>query len=111
MGAEDKGLHVSLPPGCVEIHVMRANIGLGVLMLLVVMNLRRWAGIPGWKVIGHQIVALQLVHVEGQHASSFLHEALMRYLVSMHGAAQHIVAKAHKSVTRWVPILAIPWHR
>ena len=91
-------------------HECRASIGLCVVMLLVVVNLGGWAGIPWWKIVRHQVVALQLVHMKGQHPSSLLHEALVRYLVSMHGATQHIVAKAHKSVTRWVPISAIPWH-
>jgi hypothetical protein len=80
-------------------------------MLLVVMNLRRWARIPGWEIVRHQVVPLQLVHVEGQHASPLLHETLVRYLVSLHGAAQHIVAKAHESVIRWIAVFAVPWHR
>jgi hypothetical protein len=79
-------------------------------MLLVVVNLRGGTGIPGWEIVRHQIVALQLVHVKGQHASPLLHEALMRYLMSLNSAPQDIVAKAHKSVIRWIAVFAVPWH-
>jgi len=55
--------------------------GINVGLLLIVVNLGGWAGVPWREIVRHQAVALQTVHVKGHHASPLLHEALVRRLV------------------------------
>ena len=65
-------------------------------LLVIVMHMH---GVPkGRKVVGHQAIALQPVHVEGHHARPLLQEALVGQLVSLHAPSKDIVAEAHKLV-------------
>ena len=84
--------------------------GINVGLLLIVMNLGGWAWIPGRKIMRHQTIVLQTVHVKGHHASPLLHEALVRCLVSVQCATQYVIAKTHESVTWRVPMSSVPWH-
>ena len=111
IGAEDKGLRV--PPGRVEIDIMRASNmveGIHIGLLLIVVNLGGGVGVPGREIMRHQAVALQTVHVKGHHASPLLHEALVRRLVGVQCASQHVIFKTHESVVWRVPISTVPWH-
>ena len=66
-------------------------------LLVVVMHMH---GVPkGCVIVGNQAVALQPVHVEGQHPGALLQEALVGQLVGLNAPSKDIVAEAHKLVT------------
>ena len=88
----------------------RAVKGIRVGLLLIVVNLGSGTRVPGREVMRHQAVALQPVHVKGHHARPLLQEALMRRLMGVHDATQHIIAKAHELVVWRVTIAPVPWH-
>ena len=64
----------------------------------------------GREIVRNQAIALQPVHVKGQHARALLHEALVGQLVGLHRAAQDIITEAHELVAGRVPISSVSRH-
>ena len=78
-----------------------------VLLVAVVFLVALAVFAKGLEIVGNQAIALQPVHVEGQHARALLHEALVSQLVGLHPTSQDIITEAHELVAGRVAVSSV----